>query len=180
MTGELAAVIERIMARKRAMPICSTRLAVTERGQAIGLGALQKRFPATPDAAGLAGIRFRDLRAKAATDKADASGDIRQAQRQLGHASVVMTEHNCARRESRADEAGIAERNQNRGAAPDFSRSRRNKQSGGEGGIRTHGTDEPYTGFRVRRIRPLCHLSAAPTGAERRARAANDTVRVRP
>jgi hypothetical protein len=32
---------------------------------------------------------------------------------------------------------------------------------GGEGGIRTHGTVKPYTGFRIRRIRPLCHLSAA-------------------
>ena len=31
--------------------------------------------------------------------------------------------------------------------------------SGGEGGIRTHGTVKPYTGFRIRRIRPLCHLS---------------------
>ena len=30
---------------------------------------------------------------------------------------------------------------------------------GGEGGIRTHGTLKTYTGFRVRRIRPLCHLS---------------------
>src|ERR1700740_3041160 len=33
--------------------------------------------------------------------------------------------------------------------------------TGGEGGIRTHGTVKPYTGFRIRRIRPLCHLSAA-------------------
>ncbi len=36
-------------------------------------------------------FQFRDLRAKAATDKAEAQ-DMRQAQRQLGHASVVMTE----------------------------------------------------------------------------------------
>ena len=34
-----------------------------------------------------------------------------------------------------------------------------NRSSGGEGGIRTHGTGDRYTGFRVRRIRPLCHLS---------------------
>ena len=34
------------------------------------------------------------------------------------------------------------------------------RMSGGERGIRTLDTDEPYTGFRVRRIRPLCHLSA--------------------
>ena len=31
--------------------------------------------------------------------------------------------------------------------------------SGGKGGIRTLDTGEPYTGFRVQRIRPLCHLS---------------------
>ena len=30
---------------------------------------------------------------------------------------------------------------------------------GGQGEIRTHDTELPYTGFRVRRIRPLCHLS---------------------
>lgn len=31
--------------------------------------------------------------------------------------------------------------------------------TGGEGGIRTPGTDERYNGFRGRRIRPLCHLT---------------------
>ena len=30
---------------------------------------------------------------------------------------------------------------------------------GGKGEIRTHGTPKMYTGFRVQRIRPLCHLS---------------------
>ena len=30
---------------------------------------------------------------------------------------------------------------------------------GGEGGIRTLDNGDRYTGFRVRRIRPLCHLS---------------------
>lgn len=37
-------------------------------------------------------IQFRDLRAKAGTDAADAGG-LDRAQRQLGHASVTMTEH---------------------------------------------------------------------------------------
>jgi len=37
-------------------------------------------------------FQLRDLRAKAATDKADSAGDIREAQNQLGHTSVVMTE----------------------------------------------------------------------------------------
>jgi integrase len=38
-------------------------------------------------------VQLRDLRAKAGTDKAESSGDVRAAQRQLGHTSVVMTEH---------------------------------------------------------------------------------------
>jgi integrase len=37
-------------------------------------------------------FQFRDLRAKAGTDKADSAGDIRQAQQQLGHQSVTTTE----------------------------------------------------------------------------------------
>lgn len=37
-------------------------------------------------------FQFRDLRGKAGTDKTDESGDIRQAQKQLGHASVLTTE----------------------------------------------------------------------------------------
>lgn len=37
-------------------------------------------------------FQYRDLRAKAGTDKADTSSDTRQAQPQLVHSSVVMTE----------------------------------------------------------------------------------------
>ena len=48
--------------------------------------------------AGLAGTQFRDLRAKAGTDKAQNTGDIRQAPKQLGHSTVVMTEHYVRRR----------------------------------------------------------------------------------
>jgi len=45
-----------------------------------------------PDlAARIHGFQFRDLRAKAGTEKADAEG-ILEAKRQLGHASVTMTE----------------------------------------------------------------------------------------
>jgi integrase len=90
--GEFAVVIERIMARKRAMAVCCTRLVMSERGQPLRIGAIQKRFCAARAAAKLPHIQFRDLRAKAGTDKADSSGDIRRAQQQLGHASVVMTE----------------------------------------------------------------------------------------
>jgi integrase len=38
------------------------------------------------------GAQFRDLRAKAATDKLAASGDVTAAQRLLGHSRVGMTE----------------------------------------------------------------------------------------
>ena len=46
----------------------------------------------------LLAIQFRDLRAKAATDKADSAGAIRQAQKQLGHTTVGMTETYVRRR----------------------------------------------------------------------------------
>lgn len=90
--GELAAVIERIMVRKAAHKVYSTRLIVNEYGRPIGTNALARRFQKAREAAGVVGVQFRDLRAKAATDKADSAGDVRQAQQQLGHTSVVMTE----------------------------------------------------------------------------------------
>jgi len=62
--------------------------------QPLSKGQLRSRFDAARARACVpkAAFQFRDLRAKAGTDKADASADIRQAQRQLGHSSVVMTE----------------------------------------------------------------------------------------
>jgi integrase len=44
-------------------------------------------------AAHISKIQFRDVRAKAATDKVIRTGDMRSAQMQLGHASATMTEH---------------------------------------------------------------------------------------
>lgn len=93
--GALANVIARIRARKAGMRVVSTRLIVSESGHPLGREALRSRFDKARDAAGVpkAAFQFRDLRAKAGTDKAESAGDIRQAQRQLGHASVAMTEH---------------------------------------------------------------------------------------
>lgn len=95
--GELAAVVDRIMERKRALnaKVYCTKLIVNERGEPLSLHALQQRFDKARERAGIdkATFQFRDLRAKAGTDKADSSGDIRQAQQQLGHTSVTMTEH---------------------------------------------------------------------------------------
>ncbi|KQQ55857.1 hypothetical protein ASF84_11055 [Pseudomonas sp. Leaf127] len=55
---------------------------------------LRSRFVNAREAAGIekSAFQFRDLRAKAGTDKAESSGDIVQARDQLGHTTVVMTE----------------------------------------------------------------------------------------
>lgn len=88
--GELAALLARIAERKAPLVLHATRLIVDERGRALRRDGLRYRFDAARAKSGVA-FQFRDLRAKAATDKAEAQ-DMRQAQRQLGHASVVMTE----------------------------------------------------------------------------------------
>jgi integrase len=92
-TADLQAVLHRIAARKQQYAVHSLRLVVNEHGREIKIGALQKWFRAARTEAGLPHLQFRDLRAKAGTDKADSSGDIRKAQAQLGHSSVTMTEH---------------------------------------------------------------------------------------
>lgn len=90
--GELAELVERIRARKVGFKVHNTRLVVNERGRPIGTNAMSRRWAKACETADIEGVQFRDLRAKAGTDKADSSGDIRQAQQQLGHKSVVMTE----------------------------------------------------------------------------------------
>lgn len=92
--GELSTVIDRIHARKAQYKVVSTKLIVNEKGQALQAGALRDRFDKAREAAGVpkAAFQFRDLRAKAGTDKTEAAGDIRQAQKQLGHGSVTTTE----------------------------------------------------------------------------------------
>lgn len=92
-TGELAAVVERIKARKAGHAVYNTALVVNDNGRPVSLALLQRRWVKARETAKLpADLQFRDLRAKAGTDKADSSGDARQAQRLLGHSSVVMTE----------------------------------------------------------------------------------------
>ncbi|MNI15851.1 site-specific tyrosine recombinase XerC [compost metagenome] len=93
--GELKIVIERIMARKAGYRIRSTRLVVMENGQPMTTSMLRKRFDDAREAAGVpkADFQMRDLRAKAATDKEESTGNIRAARDQLGHTTVGMTEH---------------------------------------------------------------------------------------
>jgi integrase len=97
-SDELAALLERIRERKKAFTVHSTRLVVNEHGRSMTVAAMSRRWQKACKAAKIEGIQFRDLRAKAGTDKTDSAGDIRQAQQQLGHASLVMTEHYVRKR----------------------------------------------------------------------------------
>jgi integrase len=90
--GELEQLIERIRKRKASAKVHSLRLMVNEFGRPVGLHAWSNRWRNACNKAGVAGIQLRDLRAKAATDKTESSGDIRQAQKQLGHSNVTTTE----------------------------------------------------------------------------------------
>ncbi|WP_240792085.1 tyrosine-type recombinase/integrase [Stenotrophomonas sp. ASS1] len=99
-TGELATLLERIAKRKgKKCPngrdkVYSMRLIVDDDGLALGRAALRYRFDRARETAGIAKgeFQFRDLRAKAGTDKTDSAKDIREAQHQLGHSSVTTTE----------------------------------------------------------------------------------------
>jgi len=99
--GELAALIERIELRKQAHKVHSLALICNESGRPLTELALRSRFDKARIAAAkqhpslkdqIAAFQFRDLRAKAGTDKADTHG-MREAQMQLGHKSMTMTEH---------------------------------------------------------------------------------------
>ena len=101
--GELAVLIERLVNQKKAISVHTLSLLINESGEALTKSMLRRRFEkARDDAASaeqdperkawLKGLQFRDLRAKAGTDKADASGDIRQAQKQLGHTTISTTQ----------------------------------------------------------------------------------------
>lgn len=121
--GEFKTVIQRILERKKSHKIRSLALICNERGQPLGKDALRYRFDKAREQAiltaqvaqdeaqtvqakerlhqlidAIRNFQFRDLRAKAGTDKAEATGDMRQAQKQLGHSSIVMTEHYIRRR----------------------------------------------------------------------------------
>lgn len=76
---------------------CATRW-IWPTCRVVGKRGPSDRWKLATEKAGLAGTQFRDLRAKAGTDKAENTGDIRRAQKQLGHATVVMTEHYVRRR----------------------------------------------------------------------------------
>jgi len=97
--------IDGIKDRKRATKIVDTALIVAAGGSALTYSGLDNAFErARTKAANAAvkegkvelatmirGFQFRDLRAKAGTEKADSDG-ILEARRQLGHGSITTTE----------------------------------------------------------------------------------------
>ena len=85
-TGELAAVIDRINQRPRRA--ISTFLIQDENGQSLSQGALRSRFDKARTLAKV-GFQFRDIRAKAATN----TGDLAHSQKLLAHNNREMTEH---------------------------------------------------------------------------------------
>ena len=86
MTGELAAVIARINERPR--QAISAWLIQDESAQPLTQFALRSRFDKARTLAKVA-FRFRDIRAKAATD----TGDLAHSQKLLGHENRDMTAH---------------------------------------------------------------------------------------
>lgn len=99
LVGELAAVIDRIQARKAEHKVTSMYLLVNERGRKMTKAMLRSRFEAARTAAGIAGkdFQFRDLRRKSGADLRDQVG-LDAAQDLLGHKSQAMTEHYTAAR----------------------------------------------------------------------------------
>ena len=89
-TGELATLVADIAARRRAAGVISPFLLANERGRSLTYAALRQRFDKARETAGQT-WQLRQLRAKAATDKAESAG-LEAAQAQLGHASVTTTE----------------------------------------------------------------------------------------
>ena len=92
-TGELKVWIDKIMNRRESLKIHNAQLIVNESGRALNQRVLQDRFRKTRVALGipLESFQFRDLRAKAGTDKASEAG-LDQAKAQLGHKNVRTTE----------------------------------------------------------------------------------------
>ncbi len=93
--GELSILMQRIMSRKSTHKVRSLSLIVDDNGERMPATKLRGHFDRARETAGISKnlFQFRDLRGKAATDKTESSGDIRQAQKQLGHTNIRMTEH---------------------------------------------------------------------------------------
>jgi len=97
-TGQLEEVIKRCKSRKAGSTVYNTSLVVGIGNKPIGMSWLAQLFKTAKNAAGITNdIQFRDLRAKAVSDKEEAM-DIREAQALAGHSTVSMTEHYSRKR----------------------------------------------------------------------------------
>ena len=104
--GALGELVTRIQADKRAHKVISLALLVTESGERLTLQMLRGRFEkarriaaeaaeasgARDLAADIRNFQFRDLRAKAGSDKAEETGSMIEAQKLLGHSAASTTE----------------------------------------------------------------------------------------
>lgn len=104
--GELGKLIDHIQTSKRAHKVISLALLVTESGERLTLQMLRTRFEkarrlaasaaeeaGAPDMArDIRQFQFRDLRAKAGSDKAEETGSMIEAQKLLGHSAASTTE----------------------------------------------------------------------------------------
>lgn len=99
--GELKTLIDKILATKKTHKVRTLQLISTETGRPISQQAIAERFTkARAKAAAnnpqlkdqILAYQFRDLRAKAVTDKAENHG-IDQAQKLAGHSTEKMTQH---------------------------------------------------------------------------------------
>jgi integrase len=104
--GELGKLIDRIQTSKRAHKVISLALLVTESGERLTAQMLRGRFEkarrlaaeaaeargALDMARDIRRFQFRDLRAKAGSDKAEETGSMIEAQKLLGHSAASTTE----------------------------------------------------------------------------------------
>lgn len=105
-TGELAALIDRIRARKAGCKVSTAALLVNTQGKRLTAPTLRTHFDTArklaaakqPElAAGITAFWFYDLRAKAADDTSDDRGD-QAASDLLGHDSIKTTQRHYLRR----------------------------------------------------------------------------------
>lgn len=103
--NDLGEAVQRILESKREHKVRALQLICNEKGGALTYSALDNRFEDARRkasdqalaegndalAAAILKFQFRDLRAKAGTDKAD-STNLDQAKRQLGHSNIKTTE----------------------------------------------------------------------------------------
>ena len=92
--GALLELLKRIKERKLKCKSTYPHLLVNENGEPLRKGAVRYRFDKAREAAGIDPqlFQYRDLRAKAGTDKEESDG-MKAAQEQLGHQSERMTSH---------------------------------------------------------------------------------------